>query len=70
MSVRKKDKTPLEVEAENLVKDDDVFVSDDEEEEPPLKKERRAGETLLDFLERQTRDQIRNTLGNRMKQVP
>lgn len=57
----KREKTPLEIEADNLVKDDELFddsTSDDEstQYDSVLKKDKRVGESVFDFLERQTKE--------------
>ena len=72
-SAKKKDMTPLEIEAQNLVRHEDMFDDNDRpdvEEMIEKKKARRAGEGLHDYLERQTKNQIRETLGYQFKELP
>jgi hypothetical protein len=67
-SAKKKELTTLEREAANMNYEDeetDVEVNNEEKYEAMLdaRKERRAGECLYDFLERQVKDQMRTALG-------
>ncbi len=75
------EKTPLEVrneesnnqmKAELAMEDDEIFQTEEETEVGKMIREyadeRRENESLYSFLERQTKNQIRQCLGNPMKE--